>query len=39
MEQFSYQIGVGEDEERLDKWISGALADLSRSYMYGHVGV
>ncbi len=33
MEQFSYQIGVGEDEERLDKWISGALADLSRSYI------
>ncbi len=32
MEQFSYQIGVGE-EERLDKWLSGAVPDLSRSYI------
>lgn len=33
MEQFTYQIGIGEDDERLDKWISGALPDLSRSYI------
>lgn len=33
MEQFTYQIGLGEDEERLDKWISDALPDLSRSYI------
>lgn len=33
MEQFSYQIGVGEDEERLDKWLSGAIPTLSRSYI------
>lgn len=33
MGQFTYQIGLGEDEERLDKWISTALPDLSRSYI------
>lgn len=33
MEQFTYQIGLGEDEERLDKWISLALPDLSRTYI------
>lgn len=33
MEPFTYQIGPGEDDERLDKWISGALPDLSRSYV------
>lgn len=33
MEQFTYQIGLGEDDERLDKWISGALPQLSRSYI------
>lgn len=33
MEQFSYQIGVDEDEERLDKWLSGAIPTLSRSYI------
>ena len=32
MEQFSYQIGVGE-EERLDKWLSSSVPDLSRSYI------
>lgn len=32
MEQFSYQIGV-EEEERLDKWLSIAIPDLSRSYI------
>lgn len=32
MEQFSYQIGVGE-EERLDKSLSEAVPDLSRSYI------
>lgn len=33
MEQFTYQIGLGDDDERLDKWISNALPDLSRSYI------
>ena len=33
MEQFTYQIGLGEDDERLDKWISIALPDLSRTYI------
>lgn len=33
MEQFTYQIGLGEDDERLDKWICSALPDLSRSYI------
>lgn len=33
MEQFTYQIGLDEDDERLDKWMSGAIAELSRSYI------
>ena len=33
MEQFTYQIGLEEDDERLDKWMSNALTDLSRSYI------
>ena len=33
MEQFTYQIGLGEDDERLDKWISSVLPHLSRSYI------
>lgn len=33
MERFTYQIGLGEDDERLDKWISAVLPDLSRSYI------
>lgn len=33
MEQFIYQIGLGEDDVRLDKWISNVLPDLSRSYI------
>lgn len=33
MEKFTYQVGLGEDDERLDKWISNALPDLSRSYI------
>lgn len=33
MEQYNYQIGLGEDDERLDKWIASALPDLSRSYI------
>lgn len=33
MEQFIYQIGLEEDDERLDKWISSAIPDLSRSYI------
>ena len=32
MENFSYQISVGE-EERLDKWLTGAVSGLSRSYI------
>lgn len=32
METFSYQIGAGE-EERLDKWLAGAVSGLSRSYI------
>jgi len=32
MQLFSYQVGVGE-EERLDKWLSSAIPDLSRSYI------
>lgn len=32
MEKFSYQIGVGE-EDRLDKWLSIAIPNLSRSYI------
>ena len=32
METFSYQIGV-EEEERLDKWLTGAVSGLSRSYI------
>ncbi len=32
MEQFCYQIGVGE-EDRLDKWLSNAVPELSRSYI------
>lgn len=31
-EKFCYQIGVGE-EERLDKWLSNAVPELSRSYI------
>ena len=33
MEQFAYQIGPEEDDERLDKWMNSAIADLSRSYI------
>ena len=33
MNNFKYQIGVGEDEERLDKWLSAAIPTLSRSYI------
>lgn len=33
MEQFAYQIGAEEDDERLDKWMSSAIAGLSRSYI------
>ena len=33
MEQFLYQIGLDDDDERLDKWVSNALPDLSRSYI------
>lgn len=37
METFSYQIGVGE-EERLDKWLAGAVSGLSRSYIQKCIG-
>lgn len=37
METFSFQIGVGE-EERLDKWLSTALPELSRSYIQKCIG-
>lgn len=33
MNQFSYQIGVGEDAERLDVWLAAAVSGLSRSYI------
>ena len=33
MDQFTYQIGLEEDDERLDKWMSHVLTDLSRSYI------
>lgn len=33
MDPYIYQIGLEEDGERLDKWISAALPDLSRSYI------
>lgn len=33
MKRFTYQIGLGEDDERLDKWINIMLPDLSRSYI------
>lgn len=33
MEQFTYQISPEDQEERLDKWISGSLQSLSRSYI------
>lgn len=33
MEYFNCQIGMGEDGERLDKWLSGAVPGLSRSYI------
>ncbi len=33
MKEFTYKIELGEDEERIDKWISAALDSLSRSYI------
>ncbi|MCM1047634.1 MAG: RluA family pseudouridine synthase [Clostridiales bacterium] len=33
MEEFSYRISLEDTDERLDKWISGALQDISRSYI------
>lgn len=33
METFSYQIEMGEDDCRLDKWLSNSLLNLSRSYI------
>lgn len=33
MEQFTYQIGLEDGDERIDKWISNSLQNLSRSYI------
>ncbi len=33
MRHFTYQAGLEDDDERLDKWISFYLSDLSRSYI------
>lgn len=33
MEQFTYQIGIEDGDERIDKWISNSLKNLSRSYI------
>lgn len=33
MEEFSYRVSLEDEEERIDKWISNALQDLSRSYI------
>lgn len=33
MEQFSYSIALEDSEERVDKWISDNLPDISRSYI------
>ncbi len=33
MEEFTYRITPEEEEERIDKWISNTLKDLSRSYI------
>lgn len=33
MEEFTCQIGLNDDDERVDKWISENLVNLSRSYI------
>ena len=33
MDQFTYQIGIEDGDERIDKWISNSLKNLSRSYI------
>lgn len=33
MKEFTYKIELGEDEERIDKWISNTFDSLSRSYI------
>lgn len=33
MDIFSYKIALDDTEERIDKWISNAIPDLSRSYI------
>ena len=33
MEKFSYRVGLDDEDERIDKWISDTLQDLSRSYI------
>lgn len=33
MEEFSYNAAIEDEDERMDKWISSMLTDLSRSYI------
>ncbi|MDD6811775.1 MAG: RluA family pseudouridine synthase [Lachnospiraceae bacterium] len=33
MEEFNYQIGIEDGDERIDKWISTSFQNLSRSYI------
>lgn len=33
MEEFSYRASIEDEDERIDKWISNALENLSRSYI------
>lgn len=33
MINFSYRVGIDDEDERIDKWISNSLQDLSRSYI------
>ena len=33
MKNFSYRINLDDEDERIDKWISNTLQDLSRSYI------
>lgn len=33
MEEFNYSASIEDEDERIDKWISNALNDLSRSYI------
>ena len=33
MKNFSYRVGLDDEDERIDKWISNTLQELSRSYI------